>query len=393
MKALIKNFNKIFIITIILLATFLIGTPINESNVYPLYIALSLYTIIFYVIKIIKKEKIELNALDIAVIVLVFSAIISLIFKTYVSLNDTIHTILKYFSILSIYLITSEECKKDQGFGKVLKNTIIISILILCVFGLDEITLNLLGKVKKCIGFRYVMYDEVRIGSLFVYPNVMAVVAGAGIFLCLEEVITQNSKNLKALYIVAIAVMGITLILTYSRLVYIMFLTMLAFYIVVLLAKKGKINKKFFISIGLVFLVAIIYVVIGLNVWKTTNITENYQKIFYSINSNFDYVFKFDVVAEAEKDDDFVIRITEKDEYFDDVSYTEISFGTYKGTKEIKVHTSDSTEVIYLNIEVKNKKSKLSIEKSEVNGENLILSYNLLPTKVVLKVEGISLKN
>lgn len=393
MKALIKNFNKIFIITIILLATFLIGTPINESNVYPLYIALSLYTIIFYVIKIIKKEKIELNTLDIAVIVLAFSAIISLIFKTYVSLNDTIHTILKYFSILSIYLITSEECKKDQGFGKVLKNTIIISILILCVFGLDEITLNLLGKVKKFIGFRYVMYDEVRIGSLFVYPNVMAVVAGAGIFLCLEEVITQNSKNLKALYIVAIAVMGITLILTYSRLVYIMFLTMLAFYIVVLLAKKGKINKKFFISIGLVFLVAIIYVVIGLNVWKTTNITENYQKIFYSINSNFDYVFKFDVVAEAEKDDDFVIRITEKDEYFDDVSYTEISFGTYKGTKEIKVHTSDSTEVIYLNIEVKNKKSKLSIEKSEVNGENLILSYKLLPTKVVQKVEGISLKN
>ena len=77
MKALIKNFNKIFIITIILLATFLIGTPINESNVYPLYIALSLYTIIFYVIKIIKKEKIELNALDIAVIVLAFSAIIS----------------------------------------------------------------------------------------------------------------------------------------------------------------------------------------------------------------------------------------------------------------------------------------------------------------------------
>jgi len=157
----------------------------------------------------------------------------------------------------------------------------------------------------------------------------MAVVAGAGIFLCLEEVITQNSKKLKALYIVAIAVMGITLILTYSRLVYIMFFAMLAFYIVVLLAKKGKINKKFFISIGLVLLGAIIYVVIGLNVWKTTNITENYQKIFYSINSNFDYVFKFDVVAEAEKDDDFVIRITEKDEYFDDVSYTEISFGTY----------------------------------------------------------------
>ena len=258
MKALIKNFNKIFIITIILLATFLIGTPINESNVYPLYIALSLYTIIFYVIKIIKKEKIELNALDIAVIVLAFSAIIPLIFKTYVSLNDTIHTILKYFSILSFYLITSEECKKDQGFGKVLKNTIIISILILCVFGLDEITLNLLGKVKKFIGFRYVMYDEVRIGSLFVYPNVMSVVAGAGIFLCLEEVITQNSKKLKALYIVAIAVMGITLILTYSRLVYIMFFAMLAFYIGVLLAKKGKINKKFFISIGLVLLGAII---------------------------------------------------------------------------------------------------------------------------------------
>lgn len=133
MKKIIKHINIAIIILIIMASTMLIGTPVFESNIYIVYVASGLYSIIYFTYQIIKKQKIEISKIDICIYAIAITSIIPLIFKTYTSLSGTIDVILKYFCILSLYIITKNECKKEPQYIDVILNTLIISILILCI--------------------------------------------------------------------------------------------------------------------------------------------------------------------------------------------------------------------------------------------------------------------
>ena len=389
----LKNINIIFLIIILLLSTLLIGTPLSE-NTGIIYIISGIYGIIYFFRKIIKKEKIELNKIDIFVIILCFSTIIPYIARSYVSLEETINCILKYMSLLVVYLISRQEISKNEKYENILVNTIIFSIFLLCVIGLDEINLNLLKDFKIFIGYNQVQYDEVRIASLFSYPNTMAIVSGLGIFLTLSMLINTNKVKYKILYLVIGIIMLITFILTYSRLAYIFFTLFLILYIVLILKKYDiykKINKKIIIAISSILVISILYIIVGLNIADKVEISNYYQKIFYNMTSNTDYKFSFEMKATG-KEEDVKIILTEKNRFFDDVNRIEIPVGGYEGNKEILLHTKENTQVIYLEIDAK-ENSKIEINNSYLNNKKLILKYKILPTNIVNKIESISINN
>lgn len=389
MKEKIKHINIITIVVILSLITLLIGTPYYKGNVYIINIILSTYGVLYFIMQIILKKKIEINSLDMCILLLAISSLGALILRKYISLTGTIENIFKLFSIVSFYLIIKNECKENQKNKKIIINAIIISILILCLIGIDEINLNLLENFKKIIKYKYIYYDEVRICSLFAYPNTMAVVAGFGIFLCLGEIFENKKVIPKILYSITTLIMAMTMILTYSRLVYLTFALILIFYILII-CKKYKIQeklsaKKIAIVIALI-ISAIIYIVIGLHISKKVKIKDEYQKILYTVESNKDYTFEFEIEETASCE----IKFTEKSIYFDDIKETILNIEKFEGKKSIKIHTTENTKALFINIYTKN---GVTIKKAKINEKELILKYKILPTNIVDKLSSISLKN
>lgn len=344
----------------------------------------------------IKKEKMQLNKIDIMMYILALSSIIPLLFKSYVSLSGTVDIIVKYICILNLYSITKIECKKNPAYKRIIINTIIISILALCLIGIDEMNANYLEGFKKIIHYKVINDDEKRLGSLFSYPNTMAILCVAGIFLSLGQVWqTKKTKN-KIIYIAIASIMLIAMLLTYSRLVYILF-TIASILFLFLLAKKykEKIKLKNIIIAIMIIIMSILYLIIGLQISDKIVISKEYQKIFYSVNPNQEYKFCFEVETNgiAQEEDVFEITVTEKNQYFDTIGTTKIEFGTYKGKKEIQITTKEQTAVIYLNLSKKEETSNFTVKEASLNGKELILKYKILPTSIVQKIEGIRIKN
>lgn len=388
------HITTFILIVMIGLSTIFIGTPLAEQNAQMIYIVSSVYSMVYFTSKIIKKEKMEFHKIDVAIIVLAFSTMIPFLFKNYVSLTETIHSIIRYMSMLGLYLISRQESQKHPQFKNVIIHTILFSILLLCMIGLDEIHLNLLKDFKFWAGYSQVASDEIRIGSLFSYPNTMAIVAGLGIFLCMGMLLDSKHIKLKILYGISIIIMLITFILTYSRLAYILFFICFILYGILLAKKyriKDKFNKKIYILLGIGCLCLILYIIIGLQVPGKIEVKEHYQKILYQAENNAEYQFSFDIEATGEEDDVKIIFI-EKNQFFDDIKTTEVSVGNYVGKKQIHLHTQENTAVIYLEIQVE-QEAEITIHNAYLNGETFILKYKLLPTGIVEKVKSIEFNN
>ena len=393
MKEKIQKINKIILILLIMLSTLLIGTPLKGSNTQIMCIVFGIYSLIYFIAKIIKKEEIKIDKIDILIIILMSSTTIPLIFRTYVSLNENTHGIIKSLNIICIYIIAKNECKNNSQYKGTIINTIIISIMLLCVIGIDEVNNNYFANLKEYVNYNSIKYDETRICSLFSYPNTMAVVAGLGIFLCIGKTLECQNKKMKILYIIASLIMFISLILTYSRLVYIIFAIISIAFICILYIKYKKIYKKNTIITGIAIFLIIIYIAIGLEIPKTLDVDTEYQKILYSIQPNMNYNFEFEIETNSRIEKNCIIKITEKDKYFDDVQKTEIDVGNYSGKKNIQIHTQESTSVIYLNFYNKEGKNKFYIKSFKLNNEQIILKYKILPTSIVAKISNITLSN
>ena len=395
LKFIKEKIPIIYIIFLIIISTLLIGTPVNEDNVFPIYIVFGIFSIFYFLVKFIKKEKILINKMDVLVSVVVFSVFMPIIGNTFSSLSDTIYGIIRCFVLFINYIIVKNECKKNQLNIEIIINTIIFSILLLCIIGIDEINLNLLENFKKLIGYKYIQYDEIRVGSLFSYPNTMATMCGLGIFLCLRNIFRNKKIKYKVMYLFAMLLMFTTMILTYSRLGIIIFTFVMIVFVFTLLKKykiKEKLNKKVIIILLLIIALMSIYVIIGVNIPDKIKVQDEYQKIMYTVEGNKDYEFRFNITAKSSKED-FSIIINEKNKYFDDINKTEENFGNFQGEKIINIHTKEDTVVIYIYLKNTDKNSEFIINSAKINNEKFILKYKFLPTNIVDKISNISFNN
>lgn len=391
-----ENINKIIIAFIIILSTVLIGTPLEQKNVQIVYLIINIYCLICMIKKTIKKEKANIDKMDIVIFVFAFSSFIPLIFGKNISVSENVYGIIKYTSLFNVYGITKDEIRKDNKYANILINTIIASILLLCIIGLDEINGNYLKELKKIIGYRLLEYDEVRISSLFSYPNTMALVAGIGILLSAGKILSENKIKAKIIYGITTVIFFSTFILTYSRLAYIIF-TIILLMILSAIAVKYKIHKKInkkIVCISIILGIAIIsYIVVGLNLPKEVEIQGNYQKILYKIMPNTEYSFEFEIENLGEPENNLNIQLTQKDKYFDEIAKEEKKFSTNSGKNQIKVKTQENAQVIYLNIKLENAEDKIKIKNFKINNEEFILEYKILPTNIVGKIKNIDFSN
>ena len=134
-----------FVIFIIIVLSFiLMGTSI-KYNCRILNIAIILIGVIYAIYKIVvKKETIRIEKIDIFIVILFLSSIIPLIFGTYSSLEETLLSIVKNISILSLYITTKDVISKNDKKTNFITNAILISGVILVILGIDELTTKII---------------------------------------------------------------------------------------------------------------------------------------------------------------------------------------------------------------------------------------------------------
>jgi len=391
LKNVEKQFAIIMISIIILLSTISIRLDLSGNNVHYMYITIGIFSFLYYICN---RGRIVHDKIDFWVAILSFSTLIPLIFKSYISLSQTIYGIIKYFAMLNMFLIVKNECKKSSKRKHIILNIIIITILFLCIIGLDEIGKNYLKNFKNFMGFLNLGLKENRIGSLFCYANTIAIVAGAGVFLCIGYVFNSKKIISKIIYTFLSIIMFVTMVLTYSRLAFIVFGVVTLVFVLILCKKykvKEKTNKKVILTIGVIAIFAVIYLIIGMQISDNLIVKKSYMKKIFEVQPSTDYVFSFDINSVSNEGEKFTIEIIEKNEYLDKVKTTKKTFGTFSGQKEIKIQTKEDTTAIYIKIKNKSKEGTLKINNLYINNEEVILKYKLLPTKIVDKIMQTSL--
>lgn len=105
---------------------------------------------------------------------------------------------------------------------------------------------------------------------------------------------------------------------------------------------------------------------------------------------------EFDIEANVKNDisDMYKITIIERDIKNQEISNQEISFGTFIGTKQIKITTNESTTELKIEFSTKyeNTERSLTINSLKLNGKEVPLSYKYIPTKLVQKIRNISIR-
>ena len=227
---------------ILLITNILIGSPTNY-NAIMINIIVTLVAMIFIITKkIAKKEKIIENKLDICVLFLCISSCIPLIFNTYTTLTGCINYILKYISAFLIYIMVKELTKENPKLKTYITNIIIISAILLVIFGIDKMSTNIFFSLAKAVNVPEITYEETRMDSFFSYANTFAAFCSMALFLAIGGYIKAQKKIKKCIYEVAIFLLETGIILSYSRIIFIFLAIVFLAYLILLKDKEYRIK-------------------------------------------------------------------------------------------------------------------------------------------------------
>lgn len=387
----IENITYKFILLIIVLLNICIGSNIKEP-IWLIQAVISLYTIIYVIIKKINKEKnlIIKSKIDIAVTIFMISVFLPLIFKTYVSQEGCINFILKYWSIYGVYILVRNSItnkKREKG----IITTLIISSIIPITFGYDKLLkINIFEKFLDYINA--VKIEDTRMISTFEYANTFASYLGFTTSLAIGSFLNTDKKISKILYGIYIVISSITILLTQSKFV----LALIAFIILLFIIKgilQKKISKKWII-VGMIFIISFfIYFLIAINISKPLKIGEEKNCVIRGIEKNTQYNLEFDIKANTDKTyDTFEIYIVEVTRYFSEKTIGRLSFSDFKGTKQIDVKTDDVVDHIELRF-INKLEQELVINDFKINENKYILEYKIIPDEIVRIFTTFNFKN
>lgn len=232
----------IIICAIIFAYSIFIGSPLkNNTNI------INLVTLIIFVIYIIstiitnKKYKIIKNKIDIFVIILTFSSYIALIFQNYSNLEATIEYIIKYTTILALYIMVRDIVLRDKKYINYIITVIMFSSITIFIFGLDNITNNFLDDFLKNTGNVEVLNPDKRFNSIFGYANTTATLMVAISILAIGKYL-NTQKKLEKIFCNSIIFLNlVAVIISYSRATWIISAIIYILYIFILRDQKSTI--------------------------------------------------------------------------------------------------------------------------------------------------------
>ena len=130
--------SNLFFSIIIFVTFILVGNPI-DYNCFELNLAVIIVGMIFGVKKIfIKKEKLIDSQIDLLVLMFYLSPIISIMFDTCSSLEETLIAVVKNISLFNIFCMAKDIIKKDKKQGEFIIDILIAGGILLVLLGIDE---------------------------------------------------------------------------------------------------------------------------------------------------------------------------------------------------------------------------------------------------------------
>lgn len=404
--------NRILNLTlciIIILSAFLIGSSL-KSNIEVVNSIIALLTIccvLFY-----GKDKILTNKIDIFVILFTVSSTIPYIFKTYISLEQTILAIFQSISIMCAYFMVKQVKTESKNIW--IENAILLGSLIIFILGIDELTTNFFRNFLTNIGILHFINGEERFIANLGYANSAAIVMAISYFISMYKRNTNKFSKIFSDFVGFFCIVGI--ILSASKGTIICFSVFFIIYIILIKEKEkridvtvnsiitaiisviyvlifrkfraienysiiwlllpifgiinalllnfsSKINKYLYkikskhiiIAIIVIAVIAIIVFAIGLNLKEpltmyTTDKGSSKKSIWIENTSgNAVYNIVFDISAKTNIDDGFEIHIEEENQYDQMIESHIIKFGTYTGLNQISIFTNKDTDTIKIN--------------------------------------------
>lgn len=159
--------------------------------------------------------------------------------------------------------------------------------------------------------------------------------------------------------------------------------------------------KKIILFFMICMISSIIFIAVALNIEDeyivfTEAVESDYEaKVINHIKGNEQYLFEFNIEAKAPKDieDTYTINIIERDFKNQEIGNTEITFGTYEGTKQIEIRTKEETSEVKVEFCSKYKYAEkvLIVKNFYINNKEVPLQYKYLPTKLIEKIKNISI--
>lgn len=406
--------NKLIYIGLLVtlfISILLVGTPIKYNIMYVNLVANVITIAIIFIDIIYRKRKIEINKFDICVGIIVFSTFIPLIFGTYLRLADTVEYILRYITVFNMYMITKIAVKNNRKVINSIFDIIIFSSIILIIFGIDMMTQNIFKEFYNIIGIPKVLNESnYRMGSLFGYPNTLAIFLVVSSILSITRYINKKDKKYRKIYAITLFIQIFGLIMTYSRLSF--FVLIVAIIMILVCIKDKKIRKQIlklilfssinagiyflifnkllnarnYVSIYIILLVqsiiyyvminylenveiknrknicitvsviAIIFISIltyslvfsdnGIVLFKYINNQAVYRKQNILVENNKEYVVEFNIESSSNIKDNFKIQCKEIDKNGEEIEIHEKRFDNYNGNITIKFTTSESAKTI-----------------------------------------------
>lgn len=219
-----------------------IGAPIKDNTNIINLVVLGIF-LVYVLVNVIKNKKYKLirNNLDIFIIILVFSAYISLIFQNYANLEATIEYIIKYTSILCMYIMIRDIIKIDKRYSSYIISTLIISSISIFLLGLDNLTFNYSKQFIELTNNVNVENGDKRFFGIFGYANTIAILMLIISIITIGRYLESNKKQEKIIFNIVLLINISTIIMSYSRSTWIIALIVYLVYIL-FLKKEDRIK-------------------------------------------------------------------------------------------------------------------------------------------------------
>lgn len=227
--------------SIIILSSFvLVGIPLSY-NCYELNLIILLLGICFILYKTFaKKEKLIYNKIDLIVLAFYMAPIIPIAFGTCTSLEETLVALIRNMSLFNIYIVAKSMANNNKQ-KELTINILIVGGLILLGLGIDERLSNIVFKYVKYLRIPFVTNIENRMFSTLGYANSFAIIMGIEIFLCIGKL-----KNDKIQYSCLIYLFMFGMLMSYSRIVMVLFTITFITYVIFLKKRKVYITYNVF---------------------------------------------------------------------------------------------------------------------------------------------------
>lgn len=446
---------KITLSIIILLSFILVGTPIKYNCIELNILIVLIGTIYIFYKSFIKKEKIINRKIDIVILIFSISPIIPLVFKTYISLQETLISIIKYISLFNLYIMLKDSFKQSDDW---ITNIIIVCGVILALLGIDDMTSQLLSQYKDILNLPNVINYENRMFSTLGYANSFAIIMATSLlfsiskcqikkeiysgvtFLFLSTLLLSYSrsvvliflivfityiffsKNEQKIYLAYIFTFNLIFSFIYMKLfenllsaehfALIWLTTVILFIISIMVAKlvakkyelicKIKTNTYIKLAIFIVVLIGIFYLIgknldVPLKIFLDGELNDEVRYNIYNITPNQHYSFTFDITAKSKLNniENYSIKIIEENKYYDTVKTHEITFNNFTGIKTIEFTASAETHSIAMlfNNNIKAAQNGLTINSLYINEDKYILDYLYLPVRLVNRIDNFFTEN